>query len=305
MDDIILSSALRAQGLDSHEIRRMRQRGELLAARRGAYVADRPEEQTVEARHRELILATVPQLDDGAIISHASAAVLHGLPAWSSALARVHVTRNRSGGGRRRSVVHVNGAPLSAQDLTIVDGVPSTSLARTVLDLARSLPMEQAVAAGDRALAAGLNPIELERGLLGMQYWPGVKRARRVVAFLDGRSESAGESASRVRLVQQGLPCPDLQREIFDADGRLIARVDFCWDEERTVGEFDGKQKYGRLLQPGQRIEEVVYAEKVREDALRDLGWQVVRWLWRDLYRNGVLRDRVRRAFARSNWPSR
>ena len=138
-----------------------------------------------------------------------------------------------------------------------------------------------------------------------MQYWPGVKRARRVVAFLDGRSESAGESASRVRLVQQGLPCPDLQREICDADGRLVGRVDFCWDEERTVGEFDGKQKYGRLLQPGQTIEEVVYAEKVREDALRDLGWQVVRWLWRDLYRNGVLRDRVRRAFARSTPTSR
>ncbi len=301
MDDIILSRALRSQGLDSHEIRRMRQRGELVAVRRGAYVEDRPDDQTVEAAHRELIFATVPQLDDGAIVSHASAAVLHGLPTWTTAVGRVHVTRDRSGGGRRRSVVHVNGAPLRPEDLTIVDGVPSTSLARTVLDLARALPMEQAVAAGDHALALGLSPIELERGLLGMQYWPGVKRARRVVAFLDGRSESAGESVSRVRLVQQGLPCPDLQREIYDADGNLVGRVDFCWDEERTVGEFDGKQKYGRLLRPGQKIEEVVYAEKVREDALRDLGWQVVRWLWRDLNRNGVLRDRVRRAFARSN----
>ena len=140
-----------------------------------------------------------------------------------------------------------------------------------------------------------------------MEHWPGVRRARRVVGFLDWRSESAGESVSRVRMLEDrvrmledGLPIPDLQREIFGPDGRLLARVDFLWDEQHTIGEFDGKIKYGRLLQPGQSIEKVVFEEKVREDALRDLGWQVVRWLWRDLYRPGVLRDRVLRAFARS-----
>jgi len=52
--------------------------------------------------------------------------------------------------------------------------------------------------------------------------------------------------------------------------------VDFYWDEQKTVGEFDGKIKYGRLLKPGQRIEDVVFAEKLREDAVRDLGLQVV-----------------------------
>jgi hypothetical protein len=47
-------------------------------------------------------------------------------------------------------------------------------------------------------------------------------------------------------------------------------------------------------------MEDVIFAEKVREDALRDLGWQIVRWLWADLYRPGVVRDRVLRAFARA-----
>ena len=74
----------------------------------------------------------------------------------------------------------------------------------------------------------------------------------------------------------------------------------FLWKEQRTIGEFDGKIKYGRLLKPGQSIEEVLFEEKRREDALRDLGWQIVRWLWADLYRPGVIRDRVLRAFARS-----
>jgi hypothetical protein len=64
---------------------------------------------------------------------------------------------------------------------------------------------------------------------------------------------------------------------------------------------FDGKIKYGRLLKPGQRIEDVIFDEKLREDTVRDLGWQIVRWLWRDLYRRGVLRERVLRAFARAS----
>ena len=118
---------------------------------------------------------------------------------------------------------------------------------------------------------------------------------------LDLRSESAGESASRVRLMEEGLPRPEPQREICGPDGRLIARVDFYWEEQKTVGEFDGKIKYGRLLKPGERIEDVIFEEKVREDAVRDLGLQVVRWLWPDLYRAGVLRERVLRAFARAS----
>jgi len=81
----------------------------------------------------------------------------------------------------------------------------------------------------------------------------------------------------------------------------LIARVDFYWEEQKTVGEFDGKLKYGQLLKPGQRIEDVIFEEKLREDALRDLGLQVVRWLWDDLYRPGILRERVLRAFARAS----
>jgi very-short-patch-repair endonuclease len=101
--------------------------------------------------------------------------------------------------------------------------------------------------------------------------------------------------------MEEGLPAPEPQREVFGPDGRPIARVDFCWEEQKTIGEFDGKIKYGRLLKPGQRIEDVIFEEKLREDALRDLGWQIVRWLWRDLYRRGVLRERVLRAFARAS----
>ena len=213
----------------------------------------------------------------------------------------VHVTRNRNSGGNRRVVVQVHAAPLTDGDITAIDGVPVTSLARTVLDLCRTLPIEQAVAAGDRALAFGLVRALLEERLAQMTRWPGTRQARRAVALFDPRSESAGESVSRVRLHEDGLPMPDPQQDIFDEDGQFVARVDFCWKKQRTIGEFDGKIKYGRVLKPGQPIEDVLFEEKRREDALRDLGWQIVRWLWRDLYRRGVIRDRVLRAFARSS----
>jgi hypothetical protein len=95
-----------------------------------------------------------------------------------------------------------------------------------------------------------------------------------------------------------GIPAPIPQYEVWD-QGVLIGRADFCWEKFRTLGEFDGKQKYGRLLKPGQTAADAVFAEKRREDALRDLGWQIVRWLWEDLHHPAELRSRLERAFER------
>jgi hypothetical protein len=61
---------------------------------------------------------------------------------------------------------------------------------------------------------------------------------------------------SRVRLHEDGLPAPELQENVYDENGRFIARVDFSWMAQRTVGEFDGKIKYGKLRKPGQSLEE-------------------------------------------------
>jgi hypothetical protein len=255
MDDIVLTSTLRTQGYDARDVRRLRQRGDLVQLRRGAYARGQASERTKNEAHRDLIRATIPQLREDAVVSHASAAVLHGLPVWSKAIDRVHVTRNGSGGGKRRSLVQVHASPLGEDDVTSIGGIPATSLARTVLDLCRTLPFEQAVAAGDHALRLGLLATALEEALALLVAWPGMRQARRAIAFLDARSESAGESVSRVRIHEAVLPTPVPQREIYGPDGRLVARL--CWEEQRTVGEFDGKIKCGRLLKPGQSIEDV------------------------------------------------
>jgi hypothetical protein len=95
------------------------------------------------------------------------------------------------------------------------------------------------------------------------------------------------------------IPVPTLQRRFFDSDGRFVARTDFDW-EGRLVGEFDGLVKYGGgSMTPGQTPSDVVIAEKIREDRLRQMGIEVVRWVWADLV-DGRLPAILRRALGRA-----
>jgi hypothetical protein len=277
----------------------MTKAGELVHLRRGAYAE--PADADLEPRlaHLRLIEATLPQCGPGAVLSHTSAAVVHDLPVWRQHLDRVHLTRDRQGGGQTRRWVRVHGAPLDASDVVEDGGRPVTSLARTVVDLGCTVPLTQAVAAGDVALTR-IARADLERVLGRSAGRTGVGRARRAVALLDPRSESAGESFSRVVFHLAGLPAPEPQYSVVAPDGRFLGRCDFGWPDFGVVGEFDGKKKYGRLLRkPGQTAEDVLIEEKRREDRIRALGWIVIRWMWSDLTRPEPLLAQLRDGFAR------
>lgn len=294
-----LTSDLLAAGYSHAELARRARTGELLRVRRGAYAEPADEEPDPSEQHRLLIAATVPLLSPDAVVSHQSAAALHRWPQFGS-LPQVHVTRTSLGSGKRRGYVHLHAAPLDASEIECRAGHVVTTAARTVVDLARSTPYAQAVAVGDAALRAGLELDDVAASLGLATGRPGITRARRVAAFLDPRSESPGESLSRVTLGDLGLAPSHLQYEVYDGE-RLVGRTDFCWEQQRTLGEFDGRAKYG--LSPGERREErdALWAEKWREDALRDLGWQLVRWGSADLQRPRILGDRLRRAFLRGS----
>lgn len=285
-------------GYAAHELARRTRRGELVRVRRGTYLPGPAAAPDPVGRHRQVVEATWPLLGDGAVLSHVSAAVLHGLPVWTRRLTHVQVTRT-DGRGKRRGNVHVHVAPLLDDEVVEIAGLPVTSLGRTVVDLGRVLPLGQAVATGDAALRAGLPARVLEHDLRAAAGRPGIAAARRAVDLLDARSESPWESCSRVTLHQIGLPPSSLQHEVFDERGRLVARADFGWEEHRTLGEFDGRTKYDELLRPGQTAADAVYEEKRREDAVRDLDWQVVRWGAPDLESPEELRARLLRAFRR------
>ncbi|SFL22579.1 type IV toxin-antitoxin system AbiEi family antitoxin domain-containing protein [Geodermatophilus ruber] len=286
-------------GWSDDELARLVRAGDLVRLRRGAYV-DSVLPAGPAAQHRLLVRATMAGLRRSAIVSHQSAAVLLGLPLWDVALDRVHVTRQPRAWDFTSGVVRCHVARIRDDEIVEVDGLAVTSPVRTALDLARSLPHEAAVVALDAALhAALLSHDELRARLFDVVGTPGSRSAARAVADADARSESVGESRSRVILHRWKLAPSALQFEVR-RDGLLIARTDFAWEDERLVGEFDGRIKYGRLLRPGQDPGDAVFAEKRREDGIRDEDWSVTRWVWAELQRPHRLAAKVRRARERA-----
>lgn len=299
-DRLLLRREAVRSGISDGELGRLTRTGELHRLRRGAYVDSVLPDARAE-RHRLLIRATAAVLRRPAVVSHQSAAVLHGLPLWDVPLDRVHVTRRPRAWNDTSAVLSCHVAQLRDDEIVSIDGLPVTNPVRTALDLARSLPHEAAVVAVDAALHRGLlSHDDLRARLFDIVGAPGSRSAARVVGAADGRSASVGESRSRVVLHRWKLPPSALQFEIRSEGAVLVARTDFAWEADRLVGEFDGRIKYGRLLRPGQDPGDAVVQEKLREDAVRDEGWSVVRWVWADLQRPDRLAARVRRARARS-----
>jgi hypothetical protein len=172
-----------------------------------------------------------------------------------------------------------------------LDGVRMTDGARAVVETIRGTKYPIAVSVVDQALRRQLaTRDQLDDALRLFANRSGINTATRAVLFADGRAESVGESRLRVLLADLGLPPPILQAEIRDADGTLVARVDFLLG--RVVIEFDGALKYGN------GDSDTLIAEKLREDRLRELGYQVVRVSWADLSRPVELLNRIRRAMS-------
>ncbi|MGY2076457.1 type IV toxin-antitoxin system AbiEi family antitoxin domain-containing protein [Blastococcus sp. SYSU DS0828] len=218
------------EGWSDGELARAVRSGELSRLRRGAYV-DAVLPAGPAAQHALLVEATVALLRRPAVVSHQSAAVLHGLPLWDVALDRVHITRPPGSWTDRSRVLCCHVARIRDDEVVRVGGVPVTDRVRTLLDLARSLRYEAAVVALDAALHRGLVTYdELRARLFDIVGAPGTRSAARAVAAADARSESVGESRSRV-ILQRWQPAPSaLQFEVLSAGGDLVARTDFAWE---------------------------------------------------------------------------
>ncbi|MEV6556070.1 type IV toxin-antitoxin system AbiEi family antitoxin domain-containing protein [Nocardia sp. NPDC051756] len=288
-----------ACGMSDTDLRRLCHSGVWLRVRAGQYLRSPQSELTPAGRHLMLALATGEAMSDAAVASHCSAVVIHGAPTWALPLDRVHMTRDRINGGRKGKQLVVHSAQIEPDEITMVNGIRVTTPARTVIDIARSEGFELSVVIADAFLRQGLTTAdELRAHLLRARYRPGCRKAAQVVGFADGRSESVGESRSRIVIRRGGLPAAELQARVFTDDGICVGRVDFLFAELGVVGEFDGKVKYQSELRGARESEQVVVAEKIREDKLRALGWMVVRWTWNDLDHPDELIRRIRAAAA-------
>jgi len=238
------------------------------------------------------VAAATTRAGPGAVVSHQSAAYLHKIALLGPRNPRtVHLTYPAGRGWNGHGSLRLHSATLPTQHVTDFLGLRLTTAARTVVDLARTLPFRAGVVAADSALHQRLATKDELLSVLGTcSRWQGTSVAADVIAFADGRSESPLESIARVVFRDGGLPPPKLQALIGTAED--VARVDFFWDKYRTIVEVDGAIKYAN---PAKAI-----AQLERDSWLRSLGYEVVHVTWEEITTapEAVI-ARIREAFRR------
>lgn len=319
LPDLLSRSHLEHDGYTARTIAAGVAAGRLHRVDHGWYVdGERWRAGYTEQRHLLRVIAAHRRRPDGgrttdaqrAVFSHWSAAVLWQLPMARCEPRRVHVSGAGTSGHVTASepTVARHQVAVAAEDVTAVDGIPCTGLARTVADTLRLATEEAGIALVDAALrrlawdsdahvydqdAADRFVAEVSRRLpVGGR---GVRRAREILALGDGRAQLPGESISRLYLVRLGFAVPRLQVEIpSPLGGRYF--VDFGIDDAGVWGEFDGRGKYVDEALRGTDIdvEAVLLAEKEREDWIRGTTHRrLVRWNGADIRDTTCFRRRL------------
>lgn len=265
----------------ARELRRRAYAGHLVRVRRGVYV-DAAAWASLDGDERYLTLVRSAALVSApdSQFSRESAAVLWGLPMIGSWPTVAHELVDPRPGGTSRVGIRRHALGLDPSAVTTC-GVTHTSLSRTLVDVACALPFGSAVPMLDAGLRMGAERTGLREILDALLPYPGATRGRRALEFASPLSESPGESFTRVQCHALGLPPPQLQVPFSDARG-LIGYADFYWPHLDLVVEFDGASKYSahRLYQRTVTLEELVLAEKDREDRMRRVVKRFVRLRW-------------------------
>jgi hypothetical protein len=292
-DGCFLTGQALAAGWNSHALRTSHK---LTQLRRGVWILTSVlEGLTPRQQHRIEVRAELLRLGPGWHAARKSVAFLAGVPMLGPAPSTPQLLRAPERASRpwcpdRRI------EPFPERQRGLLNGLPITRLDRMALDLAREEPVRGGLVVTDAVLGLGVDPRWLELGLTEMERWHGVDRARTVVGFASGLSESPLESISRWALHEQGLPTPELQVEIWRGR-QLLGRADFLWREHRTVGEADGLGKYG---DDDATRRAAFAAGKRRAEAFADTGLQVASWGWDDAWSGQrQLAERLRRSFSR------
>lgn len=280
-------------GYSDDDLRRGRSSGELLTIRRGHFIRTEVYRTLDDgARHLLLAIAIHAESSTRTVFSHVSAAALHGMELWDIPLDKATFTIDRDYASKRGRQRFLHSSPIPDGDVTELAGYPVTTPARTVVDLARSLPLTPAVCVGDYALRAGLTTHgQLSDALVDARNRTGIAKARQAVGLMSARSASVGETRSRLQLDTLPLPQPVVGEWVRDEQGNPVGRVSFLYPDHGVLGDYEGDGLYG--------AEPLVSAIEDERHRMRfeELGWIVARWNWQDLANPRELTDRVARAF--------
>lgn len=277
-----------AAGITDEMIETQLRTGRLLRLRRGVYVSADVWPDDPAGQHRAKAHA-IQVANPGAVLSHQSAAVIWrlptpGFPEWHDALPSVthpgHSLRLPQRTDAEVFERELRPADVAQDD----DGYAVTSLPRTAVDLAARLTLPEALVVLDDAArrlvkAMVRNPRRSDfsnpryaaaaRELLTAAMGRPLRPLVDAIAKSDPARESVAESLTTGYLYLSGLPMPLFQAPLKTRIGTFF--LDFLWPEHRLVGECDGAMKY---TDP-----RVLVEEKVREDAVRETGHRVLRWM--------------------------
>jgi hypothetical protein len=265
---------LQALGISAAAAQRRVGAGRLFRLYRGVYSRVSPSHLSREGHWLAAVLACGP----GAVLSHRSAAALHGLRPQGATKIEVTVPTRSA---RLHDGVIAHRCALHPEDITIVCGIPCTTVARTLVDLAatvRRRPLERACDQAEILQIFDLTAIEDQ-----FARHPRRPGTRRLKAVLDthyiGQTPTWTDIEERfLALVRAAhLPEPEVNAWIDPDDGEPAIRVDFVWRRERIAVETDG----GRTHQTKQAFEN----DRRRDQRLTAARWRPLRATWRQITR--------------------
>ncbi|QAY63598.1 hypothetical protein ET495_10445 [Xylanimonas allomyrinae] len=252
---------------DRDELRRDLAAGRLVRVRRGAYA---PGPASFDAQ-RARVLAVHRQLVAPHVFGFASAAVVHGLHSWNRP-EQVHVVVGSRPSGRSAADIARHTAELGPAAVTTVDGLPVTTLTRTVVDCALTMHPMEALVIADGAM----NRLEFDRDAALAQVAArrrpnGKARADWVLRNAAAGTRSVWETWLRYLPLREGFPTPVVEPPVVTRLG--VMHPDIGWPDLGLYVEFDGRVKYrDDGLRPGHSAERELLAEKRRFDAIRETG---------------------------------
>jgi predicted transcriptional regulator of viral defense system/very-short-patch-repair endonuclease len=260
---IVTRKQSREAGLSRREIERRGEAGWLVRQYEGVYAVG----HTALTRHSHLI-AAVYACGEEALGSHRAAASLWGILRGTQP---IEVTAPRGRKPRDGFILH-RSRLIHPEDRATIQGIPVTSLARTIVDLADNLP--------ERRLADAINEAEIrrlfdlkkvERVLERLPGRTGRHRLNRVLAAYTDVQPFVRSRAERlvVQICEEhGLPRPRVNTWVHSQE------VDFYWPHAGLVLEFDGGAVH--------RTTKAFYEDRERDRALAAQGIHVVRATDRD-----------------------
>lgn len=256
-------------GLSSACIGRRLAARRLLPLYRGVYAVGHA---SLDWRGRAV--AAVLAVGERGVISHRSAAAAWGfLPAPDGV---IEMTVTGSGLRRRPGLVVHRASALDAPDVRRVRGVPVTSPARTLVDLARAggEDLDRAVAEAQvlrlvtrRDLAGAIERAADRRGMRALR--------RALESGAGGPTRSELERTMLRLLAGAGLPRPRVNARV----GRFM--VDFLWADERVVAETDGWAAHANRR--------AFERDRARDAELHAAGYVVLRFTWRQIDESPLL----------------